>query len=95
MYAAHNTFVQIIYQLGIAGSIILALWMIQLLSSAGKPKIPHLSGGSRVGIILLAISCFGSWFALDILFADEFFLIPLLFLVGKDYVEKNAEQREL
>ncbi len=95
MYAAHNTFVQIIYQLGIAGSIILALWMIQLLSSAGKPKIPHLSGGSRIGIILLAISCFGSWFALDILFADEFFLIPLLFLVGKDYVEKSAEQREL
>lgn len=89
IYAAHNTLVQVIYQLGIMGSLLIVIWMIQLFSIKGKTyTLPsNLTTSHMAGLMLLVLSCYGSWFALDVLFADEFFLMLILFLVGKDYIE--------
>lgn len=97
IYAAHNSFVQIIYQLGIIGSLLLVIWLIQLFSIKGEVNTiaPYSYTSPVIVVMLLVISCYGSWLALDILFADEFFLMPLLFLVGKDYIEGKTKNPDI
>ena len=88
--AAHNTIIQVIYQFGIVGSILLIIWLVQifLLIYKYRPKKLSIKQSSSINIyiILFAIVCFVPWLSLDILFADEFFLITSLFIIGKEYL---------
>lgn len=90
--AAHNTIIQGIYQCGFFGGILLLIWMFNfwhMLLSAIRIKWGHLV---QIGVLL--IGALGPWMGLDLLFFDEFFLIPayvcvgILFLVDRDRLEK-------
>lgn len=85
--AAHNTIIQVIYQFGIVGSILIIIWLMQILvlfNNTNRQSEKKLT--FNIYIILFAIVCFAPWLSLDILFADEFFLITSLFLIGKQYL---------
>lgn len=86
--AAHNTIIQVVYQFGLVGSLLLTIWIVRLFMLINKPKKPSLKKYNSFNIysILLAIVCFAPWLSLDILFADEFFFITSLFLIGKNYL---------
>lgn len=90
--AAHNTLIQIIYQFGLVGSILLIIWFIQLFITINQTERPPLKQSKylNINIILLSIVCFVPWLSLDILFADEFFLILSLFLIGKEYLSARV-----
>lgn len=90
--AAHNTIIQIIYQFGIIGSIILLFWIIHLFNILDKTQIDSVNKRIKINlnIFIFAIACFAPWLTLDILFADELFFITSLFLIGINYI-KGAE----
>ncbi len=73
--AAHNTGVQLLYQFGIVGVLCIGVWILRCLWKLENKSF-------SIGSIALAIACFGPWLALDVLFADELFLMTVLFLVG-------------
>jgi hypothetical protein len=83
---SHNSILQAIFQFGCVGIIFLILWITQLSRIAGKVKKTSFSASNIYLILAFSVACFAPWFALDILFFDEFFYITILFFVGKRYV---------
>ncbi len=81
-FAAHNTLIQSLYQFGIIGSMILAIWLFQLNNKIKTESNSVLS-------VIFAIACFIPWLSLDILFFDEFFYILALYIIGKKYFENS------
>ena len=41
--------------------------------------------------LILLVGCVGPWFGLDMLFFDEFFLMPLYFISGIVFVNSDSE----
>ncbi len=89
--ASHNTIIQIIYQFGVVGGVILLAWF--------ACYIRALLGDTRIRwdtlaqIFILAVGAFGPWMALDLVFFDEFFLIPVFVCVAMRFVTKNAMEQ--
>ena len=80
--ASHNTLIQLLYQLGIFGGLLLAAWHWRLCREiVGDPRP---SGTKAVCIAMLAFGALLPWMAVDILFFDELFLIPTYVLIGMD-----------
>lgn len=78
--ATHNTLLQIVFQFGIIGLIFLAVWMwIYFRVMLGKIQ---LRSTALSQMLILAIGAFGPWLAIDMLFFDEFFLMPIYICVG-------------
>ena len=78
--SSHNTIIQGIFQFGIVGCLFLFVWLlcyIRTLLSETKIKLSSLAQ-----IFILLIGSFGPWMALDLLFFDEFFLIPMYVCVA-------------
>ncbi|MBQ7088697.1 MAG: hypothetical protein IJN04_03550 [Clostridia bacterium] len=73
--ATHNTLLQGIFQLGLVGCVLMVLWMVfytrTLLDGA------RIRRNQIAGLAILLIGIFGPWMALDYLFFDEFFLLPI------------------
>lgn len=70
--ASHNSLIQLIFQFGLIGSVPLIRWMRSYVSDAlakCRPKILH--------ALIVLVGIFLPWMALDMLFFDEFFLMPL------------------
>lgn len=82
----HNTIIQMIYEFGCVGSIIVVLWIINLYKDTTKGKKNHYSLMGLCCMTLLITACFLPWMSLDMLFFDEFFYIIALFVIGKNYV---------
>lgn len=76
--APHNTPIQILYQFGLPGTVCLVWWFICY--------IRDMLGGKKTGgfwpICILCIGAFLPWCALDMMFFDEFFLIPSFVCAG-------------
>ena len=78
--ASHNTLIQLVYQFGLYGSVVLTAWEYLLLL--------HYSGGliRKKGLLLpgclLLAGIALPWLSLDILFFDEFFLLPVYGAAG-------------
>lgn len=84
--SSHNTVIQMVFQFGLIGSVLLIAWMAK--TQRGAFSRP-LSLKRKYGIaLLLLIGCVIPWFSLDILFFDEFFLLPVYAAVG---IEQSAE----
>lgn len=85
--ASHNTIIQIIYQVGIIGSVIIILWIKKVF---GSFKINQYT-------ILMFIGFFTSWLSLDMLMFDEFFYFITLFFIGLKYIvtNKNSEKESI
>lgn len=70
--ASHNSLIQMIFQFGLIGSVLLIQWMRFYVSDAlakCRPKALH--------ALIVIVGIFLPWMALDMLFFDEFFLMPL------------------
>lgn len=78
--ASHSTLLQTVYQFGVFGGAALVAWFCgyvkHILSLRPREK-------TRVGFALvLCLGTLAPWFVLDMLFRDEFFLIPLYVFFG-------------
>ncbi len=71
---SHNTPIQMIYQLGIIGTVFMICWILSFRKSKSKTKF--------IPTLLLIVSSFSMWLGLDTLFFDDFFLIIVLFFLG-------------
>lgn len=82
--AAHNTLIQIIYEFGIIGSTIIAIW-IAIISKIYKVH-NRLNISKFILISMFIIACFGPFLSLDMLFFDDFFYIIIIFFIGREYI---------
>ncbi len=85
--SSHNTILQALYQLGLLGSGAMAAWMLAFLHEA----LPSKWYRTFPQALMLAIGCFLPWMALDLLFFDEFFLLPLFWAAGCQYAMKGED----
>ena len=87
--ASHNTFIQQIFQFGLVGCVIFAGWIVcllRILLKNVKIKRNHFAM-----VCILLAGAIGPWMALDILFGDELFLMPMYVGVGLAYIaNKNG-----
>ncbi|MGA6841335.1 hypothetical protein [Priestia megaterium] len=86
--ASHSTFVQIIWQIGLVGVLLLFLW-IKLTLAPMKLKVMEFSRQSLI-IILLIVAYILPWFALDYLFFDEFFYYMLFVALGVKFLKNPS-----
>lgn len=85
--AAHNTVIQLVFQFGIFGCLFLISWFV-LLTKSFINKI-SIQFNSLLSLLILIVGSIGPWIALDMLFFDEFFIIPIYVFVGYNYVNKK------
>lgn len=86
--AAHNTIIQLIFQFGIVGFLFLATWFVYFVKSFVNSFTIQLQSFLSLSIVL--IGSIGPWLALDMLFSDEFFIIPIYVFVGLNFLNKNS-----
>ncbi len=84
---SHNTAIQMIYQFGLLGCIFLVFWGVFCIRS-------YLSGAkiSRrhfAQFFIIILGMLGPWLALDMLFFDEFFLMPMYTCIGISHTVKD------
>ena len=82
--ASHNTILQVVYQTGIIGSGLMLLWAgayVHSMVSGIRIKYSML-----MPILILLTGAMGPWLGLDMLFFDEFFLLPLYVGSGVYYL---------
>lgn len=87
--AAHNSLIQCVYQLGISGTATIFTWFVCFSSTMlgqKKIKISHL-----MQTAILIVGSIGPWFALDMMFFDEFFLVPFFVMVGIRYITESED----
>ena len=90
--ASHNTIIQGIFQFGLIGFPILCAWAVHTLKQVYGRKLWK----SRAKYVLLM--CIGvvlPWMALDILFFDEFFLLPIYAAIGATYVNREPSDDQI
>ena len=78
--ASHNSIIQAIYQFGIVGLPLIALWAASVLRKIFSKQKAGLI--SRRHVLLMGIGIVLPWMGLDILFFDEFFLLPVYGALG-------------
>lgn len=85
--ASHNTIIQGVYQFGIIGFPIVLLWYFFIIKNIFSQLSFDLNWKS---VILMCIGIALPWMALDILFFDEVFLLPIFGAIGiKEYGLKS------
>lgn len=88
--ATHNTLLQSVYQFGLIGLALMVLWIVYYVRT--------LLDGARVGrnqmvrLAILLIGMFGPWMALDYLFFDEFFLLPIFACMAVRFLHRQREE---
>lgn len=85
-WASHNTIIQSVFQFGLLGVPLLTAWVVLTLKDAQRKL-----GDSRpkwTYTLLMLVGVVMPWFALDILFFDEFFLLPIYVVLGSNYAKE-------
>ena len=85
--ASHNTIIQGVFQFGLIGLPVLCAWLVMTLRRAGGG-----SGCRQNAFLLMCVGVMLPWMALDILFFDEFFLLPVYAVIGAGYAAPGNEQ---
>lgn len=88
--STHNTILQSVYQFGIVGTVFLIGWMvfyIRLLMEKAKIKRK-----TFIQVCILLLGAFGPWMALDLLFFEEFFLIPIYVCAGIRFLDREVAE---
>lgn len=78
--ASHNTIIQVIFQFGLVGCVAFVGWIVCLLRIYLKNVKIKWNYFAQVCLILLGT--LGPWMALDMLFFDEMFLMPMYICIG-------------
>lgn len=87
--ASHNTVIQIVYQFGILGGIVLLGWAYYFIRGTLKY---HRVKIRLLDAAVLLTGAFLPWMALDLAFFDEFFLMPLYVASGLVYLGAGTGQ---
>ena len=85
----HNTLLESVFQLGVIGSVLMTLWMVHfVMTLLDGAKI---TWRQSVKLVVLLIGAFGPWMALDYLFFDEFFLLPIFVCAAVRFLHDQRE----
>ena len=88
--ASHNIIIQAVYQFGLIGCGFLLGWMVcSIRILLGETKV-YWSDLAQIFILMLGV--LGPWMALDLLFFDEFFLMPVYICVAIKFIEKRKSE---
>ena len=87
--ASHNTIIQIFFQFGLLGAPILIYWSICFFREARNIQKEEKKFDLKK--IIVVIGSFLPWMAIDVLFADEFFLLQWYMLVAINYLRANDD----
>jgi hypothetical protein len=90
--ATHNTLLQCVFQLGIIGIALLILWIVFFFQTLLRGV--RLQKQQIVRLAMVLIGTFGPWIALDYLFFDEFFLLPIFVCMAVRFLHQQQEQKE-
>ena len=82
-WASHNTIIQSVYQFGLLGVPLLFSWVALTLKRVQRGLKNSCSNWRYT--ILMIVGVVVPWIALDILFFDEFFLLPVYVVLGSHY----------
>ena len=82
-WASHNTIIQSVYQFGLLGVPLLFSWVALTLKRVQRGLKNSCSNWRYT--ILMIVGVVVPWFALYILFFDEFFLLPVYVVLGSHY----------
>lgn len=85
---SHNTLIQMVHQLGLVGSGLLVAWFVSLVKTVRDAADVASLGWGKSVIFLLGV--FGPWLALDYLFFDELFLLPIYVCIAFCYAQQTA-----
>lgn len=85
--ASHNTIIQGVFQFGLIGLPVLCTWLVMTLKRASGR-----SGCRKNAFLLMCVGVVLPWMALDIMFFDEFFLLPVYAVIGAGYAASGSEQ---
>lgn len=91
--SSHNTIIQLVFQFGLVGGLMLLIWCVMYIKALLKGVT--LRFGNITQIFILLIGSFGAWMALDYLFFDEFFLIPFYVCVAIGMISANQTETDL
>lgn len=88
--AAHNTLIQAVFLFGIVGCAVLTAWIVFFVRNmlGDGPRVRRLDWAQGT---ILFLGCLGPWMALDYLFFDEFFLIPLYLCVAIRFLTRSPD----
>lgn len=87
--ASHNTIIQGIFQFGIIAFPFLIAWFVHLIKRFDSAA-PHRIKFKYVALMAIGIAL--PWMALDILFFDEFFLLPVYGAIGAAHASKQEAE---
>jgi len=85
----HNTLLEIVFQLGLIGFGLMALWMAYYTHTLLDGARIRRRQIARLAILLIGV--FGPWMALDYLFFDEFFLLPIYACMAVRFLYRQEE----
>lgn len=88
----HNTLLEGVFELGLVGFILIALWMIffvQTMLDGAKIQWRQMTR-----LVVLLLGAFGPWMALDYLFFDEFFLLPIYVCMAVRFLHRRQENED-
>lgn len=86
--ASHNTILQMVFQFGILGTPVLAIWIACFFGDCGHDGSLR---GQIVSVLILLIGSFFPWMAIDALFFDEFFLLQMYVFLGVQQLRSHRE----
>lgn len=88
-HASHNTIIQSVFQFGIVGSILFFGWLVCFVRTLLDGAKIRWSNMSQIAILM--IGAFGPWMALDYLFFDELFLLPVYVSMAIRFISERSE----
>ncbi len=78
--SSHNTLIQILYQLGVLGTMVLGYWIVCFYRRVYR--VERRRRMFDLKILIVPVGCFFPWMAIDVLFFDEFFLLQWYVLLA-------------
>ena len=87
---SHNTLIQLVFQFGLIGFIVFVGWLTCLFRICLKNNKVEWNTFAQACIILLGV--IGPWLALDMLFFDEMFLMPMYVCIGLNSIAGKEER---
>lgn len=89
--AAHNTIIQSIFQFGLVGCAFALAWVVFFVRVLLDDAKVRWNTVTQVAILFIGV--FGPWMALDYLFFDELFILPVYVCVALRFLSEQSEIR--
>lgn len=84
----HNVLLELVYKLGLFGTLLAAKWIKTIAQWNGKRQGKGIRG-LRIPKLIVLVGCFASWFALPVMDFDEFYYVILLAALAFEYINHS------